>query len=404
MPNFAYTARNERGKLIKGVMDTPDSAQVIEKLQTAGLYVTGVIEKKATNIKKFLDVFATPKQVSVAIFCREFATMINAGLPLLRAITLLIDHVEDKPLQNALKGVRDSIRSGSTLADAFRNYPRVFSELFVSSVAAGEAGGTLDLTLMRLADHMEKEVDLKNKVKAALTYPVILITATFIIIGIFMFFVLPRFIPLFIESKVPLPLPTLVIYNLGNLLHAHGIIILFWAILAIVGFITSIRTKKGRLRFDRFKIKMPILGKVIRNVEAARFSATLETLIVSGVPLLRSMELLYRIANNRMVALLIDNIQNSVKSGDTISEPISKSDVFPPMVADMIAVGEETGKLDEMLTKISDFFTREVENTTKKLAAILEPMLLLFMGFVVIFIALSVLLPMFKMVQVLKQQ
>ena len=404
MPNFAYTARNERGKLIRGVMDTPDKAQVIEKLQSAGLYVTGVIEKRATNIRKFLEVFAVPKQVSIAIFCREFATMINAGLPLLRAITLLIDHVEDKPLQNALKGVRDSVRGGSTLADAFKNYPRVFSELFVSSVAAGEAGGTLDLTLGRLADHMEKEVDLKNKVKAALTYPVILISATMIIIGIFMLFVIPRFIPLFLESKVPLPLPTLIIYKLGNFLHAHGIIIIIWAVLSGVGFGTYIRTPKGRLNFDRFKINMPIFGKIIRQVEAARFSATLETLIISGVPLLRSMELLYRIATNKVVALLIDNIQNSVQSGDTISEPISKSDVFPPMVADMLAVGEETGNMEEMLTKISDFFIREVENTTKKLASVLEPILLLFMGSVVVFVALSILLPMFRMVQVLKQQ
>ena len=404
MPNFAYTARNERGKLIRGVMDTPDKAQVIEKLQSAGLYVTGVIEKKATNIRKFLEVFAVPKQVSIAIFCREFATMINAGLPLLRAITLLIDHVEDKALQNALKGVRDSVRSGSTLADAFKNYPRVFSELFVSSVAAGEAGGMLDLTLKRLADHVEKEVDLKNKVKAALTYPIILITATVIIIGIFMFFVLPRFIPLFLESKVPLPLPTLIIYKLGILLHSYGIIILIWAVLSSVGFGTYIRTPKGRLKFDRFKINMPIFGKIIRQVEAARFSATLETLIISGVPLLRSMELLYRIATNKVVALLIEDVQNSVKGGNTISEPISKSDVFPPMVADMLAVGEETGNIEEMLTKISDFFIREVENTTKKLASILEPILLLFMGSVVVFVALSILLPMFRMVQVLKQQ
>ena len=404
MPNFAYTARNERGKLIRGVMDTPDKAQVIEKLQSAGLYVTGVIEKRATNIMKFLEVFAVPKQVSIAIFCREFATMINAGLPLLRAITLLIDHVEDKPLQNALKGVRDSVRGGSTLADAFKNYPRVFSELFVSSVAAGEAGGTLDLTLGRLADHMEKEVDLKNKVKAALTYPVILISATMIIIGIFMLFVIPRFIPLFLESKVPLPLPTLIIYKLGNFLHAHGIIIIIWAVLSGVGFGTYIRTPKGRLNFDRFKINMPIFGKIIRQVEAARFSATLETLIISGVPLLRSMELLYRIATNKVVALLIQNIQDSVRSGNTISEPISNSDVFPPMVADMLAVGEETGNMEEMLTKISDFFIREVENTTKKLASVLEPILLLFMGSVVVFVALSILLPMFRMVQVLKQQ
>ena len=404
MPNFAYTARNERGKLIRGVMDTPDKAQVIEKLQSAGLYVTGVIEKKATNIRKFLEVFAVPKQVSIAIFCREFATMINAGLPLLRAITLLIDHVEDKALQNALKGVRDSVRSGSTLADAFKNYPRVFSELFVSSVAAGEAGGMLDLTLKRLADHVEKEVDLKNKVKAALTYPIILITATVIIIGIFMFFVLPRFIPLFLESKVPLPLPTLIIYKLGILLHSYGIIILIWAVLSSVGFGTYIRTPKGRLKFDRFKINMPIFGKIIRQVEAARFSATLETLIISGVPLLRSMELLYRIATNKVVALLIQNIQDSVQGGNTISEPISKSDVFPPMVADMLAVGEETGNIEEMLTKISDFFIREVENTTKKLASVLEPILLLFMGSVVVFVALSILLPMFRMVQVLKQQ
>ncbi len=404
MPNFVYTARNERGKLIRGVMDTPDKAQVIEKLQSAGLYVTGVIEKRATNIMKFLEVFAVPKQVSIAIFCREFATMINAGLPLLRAITLLIDHVEDKPLQNALKGVRDSVRSGSTLADAFKNYPKVFSELFVSSVAAGEAGGTLDLTLGRLADHMEKEVDLKNKVKAALTYPVILISATMIIIGIFMLFVIPRFIPLFLESKVPLPLPTLIIYKLGNFLHAHGIIIIIWAVLSGVGFGTYIRTPKGRLNFDRFKINMPIFGKIIRQVEAARFSATLETLIISGVPLLRSMELLYRIATNKVVAILINNVQNSVQSGDTISEPISKSDVFPPMVADMLAVGEETGNMEEMLTKISDFFIREVENTTKKLASILEPILLLFMGSVVVFVALSILLPMFRMVQVLKPQ
>jgi type IV pilus assembly protein PilC len=404
MPNFAYTARNERGKLIRGVMDTPDKAQVIEKLQSAGLYVTGVIEKKATNIRKFIEVFAVPKQVSIAIFCREFATMINAGLPLLRAITLLIDHVEDKPLQNALKGVRDSVRSGSTLADAFKNYPRVFSELFVSSVAAGEAGGMLDLTLKRLADHVEKEVDLKNKVKAALTYPIILITATVIIIGIFMLFVIPSFIPLFLESKVPLPLPTLIIYKLGILLHSYGIIILIWAVLSSVGFGTYIRTPKGRLKFDRFKINMPIFGKIIRQVEAARFSATLETLIISGVPLLRSMELLYRIATNKVVALLIEDVQNSVKGGNTISEPISKSDVFPPMVADMLAVGEETGNIEEMLTKISDFFIREVENTTKKLASVLEPILLLFMGSVVVFVALSILLPMFRMVQVLKQQ
>lgn len=385
-------------------MDTPDKSQVIEKLQSAGLYVTGVIEKKATNIMKFMEVFAVPKQVSIAIFCREFATMINAGLPLLRAITLLIDHVEDKPLQNALKGVRDSVRSGSTLADAFKNYPKVFSELFVSSVAAGEAGGTLDLTLGRLADHMEKEVDLKNKVKAALTYPVILISATMVIIGIFMLFVIPRFIPLFLESKVPLPLPTLIIYKLGNFLHAHGIIIIIGAVLSGVGFGTYIRTPKGRLNFDRFKINMPIFGKIIRQVEAARFSSTLETLMISGVPLLRSMELLYRIASNKVVAILIDNVQNSVRNGDTISEPISKSDVFPPMVADMIAVGEETGNMEEMLTKISDFFIREVENTTKKLASILEPILLLFMGSVVVFVALSILLPMFRMVQVLKQQ
>jgi type IV pilus assembly protein PilC len=334
----------------------------------------------------------------IVIFTRQFSTMINAGLPLVQALSILSEQSENPVLKDITRQVVYDVESGNTLADAMRKHPKAFNELYVNMVAAGEAGGILDTILLRLAVFIEKNDQLVRKVKGAMIYPMVIMSVAGVAISALLFFVIPTFERMFKEAGVPLPVPTRIVIAMSAFLQAY------WWALGIGGFVASRmfktwhKTPGGTMAVDKLMLKVPILGDVVRKSAVSRFTRTLGTLISSGVSILEGLEITAKTSGNRVVHDAIMESRASIAGGDTISAPLKKSKVFPPMVISMINVGEQTGGLDEMLTKIADFYDDEVDAAVGGLMAMMEPMMIVFLGIVVGGMVVAMYLPIFDMV------
>jgi type IV pilus assembly protein PilC len=329
--------------------------------------------------------------------------MIDAGLPLVQALEILSSQVESKTLSKTLQQVKVDVESGATYADALRKHPRVFTELYVNMVAAGEAGGILDTILNRLASYIEKAMKLKKKVKGAMVYPAVVTTIAIAVIAVIMVFVVPTFTQMFASLGGTLPLPTRMVVNLSNFIAGVGGLLTLGAIVAFVIFIVQIRrTEKGKHAVDKILLKLPIFGPLINKVSVAKFTRTLGTLVSSGVPILDGLEITAKTSGNKVVEYAIMDVRKGVMGGKTLAEPITKAKVFPPMVTHMIAVGESTGALDSMLSKIADFYDDEVDAAVNNLTASMEPMLMVFLGGAVGFIVVAMYLPIFKLITLIK--
>ena len=393
MPTFAYTARTMGGDLRSATIDAPSREDAVLQLRKLRLAVVKVDE----TVRKPKAPGRVPMK-DVVIFTRQFSTMINAGLPLVQALDILSKQSDNKALQQVTRAVVFDVESGTTVSDALARHPKVFTDLYVNMVAAGEAGGILDTILMRLATFLEKADALMRKVKGAMIYPAVISAVALICVTVLLWKVIPVFEGMFASVNLELPLPTRVVVGLSRFVNGY-----WWAVLAGgagAGFLVRqyYATPDGKLVIDRLMLKVPVLGDVLRKAAVSRFTRTLGTLIASGVSILDGLEITARTAGNRVVQDAILASRTSIAGGDTIAAPLAKSQVFPPMVISMIAVGEQTGGLDEMLTKIADFYDNEVDAAVGALLSLLEPLMIVVLGVVVGGMVIAMYLPIFDMI------
>ncbi len=402
---FKWTGKTLRGAIQSGEITADSREAVLATLRRQGIIPTNIAEvKKPSGIKLFGPKKQKVGDKDLAVFTRQFSTMFSAGIPIVQGIDILATQIENKTLGAILSQIKTDVETGVTLADALRKHPNIFDDLYVNLVAAGEAGGVLDTVLMRLAIHIEKTMKLKKKVKGAMIYPAIVTSVAALVVAIIMVWVIPIFSKIFSEMGVALPAPTRIVIGMSNFLAgAGGVIIL----IGIISFIFAVRkyrkTDRGRKDTDKFLLRMPVMGDLFRKVAVARFTRTLGTLISSGVPILDGLDICAKSAGNRVVEDIVMGVKKEVASGKTLTEPLSKSDVFPPMVVQMINVGESTGALDQMLSKIADFYDDEVDNAVTNLTTMLEPLMMVFLGTTIGFIVVALYLPIFKMGEVVSK-
>lgn len=397
MPAFTYTGRTRSGAPISGEMEAPDREAVIAQLRKQNIMTTAV-KPKSRNIQIKLPFGNKVKEKTVGIFTRQFATMIDAGLPLVQCLEILGTQQDNKVFQQVIFQLRTDVEGGSTYAAALRKHPRVFSELYANMVEAGEAGGILDTILNRLATYIEKAASLKSKVKGAMIYPIAILVVAMAVVLILLLFAIPTFAKMFKEMGVPLPLPTRIVIALSNLLRATWYLMLGGFIGAFFGFRILYQRRKFRKQVHAVLLKVPLFGNLLRKVAVAKFTRTLGTLISSGVPILDGLDITARTAGNLVVEEAIMKTRASISEGKTISEPLKATGIFPPMVVQMIGVGEQTGALDSMLNKIADFYDEEVDTAVSNLTAMIEPVFIVVLGGIVGGVAVAMYLPIFKIV------
>ncbi|HEX7977741.1 MAG TPA: type II secretion system F family protein [Gemmatimonadaceae bacterium] len=395
MPAFTYTARALNGDLRTATIDAPSRDEVVAQLRRQRLNVVKIDEAaQAANKKKASGKISMR---DVVIFTRQFSTMINAGLPLVQALDILARQSENKALKEVTRAVVFDVESGHTVADALRKHPKAFTDLYVNMVAAGEAGGILDTILMRLATFLEKNDALVRKVKGAMIYPGVIMSVAAIAIVVLLLFVIPVFEKMFESVGMPLPLPTRVVISMSRFLQSFWWVVIGGFMFAGWSLKKYYATSDGKLAIDKMLLKMPVLGDVLRKSAVSRFTRTLGTLIGSGVSILDGLEITAKTAGNRVIQDAIMESRASIAGGETISAPLQKSAVFPPMVISMIAVGEQTGGLDEMLSKIADFYDEEVDAAVSGLLSLMEPVMIVFLGVVVGGMVVAMYLPIFDM-------
>ena len=395
MPMFEYTARSQTGQIQKGQMDVASKDDVTAYLRKNRLIMVNVREQPKQI--KFSMGGPRVKTRDIVIFTRQFATMINAGLPLVQSLNILASQTENKTLADVTKAVVYDVESGNTLADAFSKHPKAFSSLYVNMVAAGEAGGILDTILLRLATFLEKNDALVRKVKGAMIYPGVIISVAAIAICILLVFVIPTFQSMFSSAGLELPLPTRIVIGMSDFLIGYWWAILGMAAGAVFALKSYYATAAGRLQIDALMLKAPVLGDVIRKSAVSRFTRTLGTLVSSGVSILDGLEITAKTAGNSVIHDAVMESRQSIAGGETIAAPLEKSKVFPPMVISMIAVGEQTGGLDEMLSKIADFYDEEVDVAVSALLSLMEPAMIVGLGVIVGGMVIAMYLPIFDM-------
>lgn len=398
MATFVYEVIDSAGKTVRGRMDADSESAVLARLHEQRLHVLNVSESKAMFSVGANKAVGAPKLQSLVIFSRQFATMIDAGLSVLKCMDILEQQVKDLPLKQALGSVKKDVQGGVALGDSLGKHPNCFNKLYVNMVKAAELGGILDTILDRLATFLEKEMEIRQKVKSAMTYPVIVLCFAVGLMMAMFFFVLPTFRQIFDDMGVELPPMTKAMFAVSNFMVANWYFIIFSPFAGLFAFKKYVATPAGALNVDRLKLKLPIFGELILKLSVARFCRTFGTLLSSGVPMMRSMEIVAETAGNLVLTNAIVETKNALREGKRLSLPLMQSGLFPPMVTHMIDIGEETGRLSEMMVKVADFYDQEVDATVKALTSLIEPLLIVFLGVIVGFIVFSIMGPMFKLV------
>ncbi len=399
MPKFSYTGKSRDGKTTKGDIEAANESSAVAVLRRQGIQASKVkVAGKGLDMDLNIS-FLQPKITTkdIVVFTRQFATMIDAGLPLVQCLDILSSQQENKTFKAILTEVKEDVESGSTFADALKKHPKAFNDLYVNLVAAGEVGGILDTILNRLAAYIEKALKLKKQVKSAMTYPTTIVGIAFVVIAVILVFVIPAFEKMFADFGGALPMPTQIVINISNFIQDYIIVIIGGIFFAIFAFKKIYATEKGREKLDDFALKLPVFGILIRKVAVAKFSRTMATMISSGVPILDGLDIVSKTAGNKTVEKAINQVRVSISEGKTIAEPLKESGVFPPMVCQMIEVGEQAGAIDTMLSKIADFYDDEVDDAVGNLTAMMEPLLMLFLGTTVGGLVVAMYLPIFKM-------
>ncbi|MBX3168011.1 MAG: type II secretion system F family protein [Candidatus Eremiobacteraeota bacterium] len=404
MPTFVYEARDATGQLRKDTIEAANLRAATQRLQEQRMTVIQIKAKAAgagaDGIAGLLSRMKKVDEQALTVFSRQFATMINAGLAMVRCLDILSEQTEDKKLRETLIQVRRDVEGGSTLSNSLAKHPTVFSMLYISMVKAGEMGGVLDEVLERLAGFMEKDFALKKKVKSALTYPVVILLMASGIVFFLVTYILPTFVALFEGMSLALPLPTQILIAVTKGARNPAVMIPLLILLCVGGFLVGqyIKTPAGRKQYDMMKLNIPVFGLLNRKVAISRFCRTLGTLLSSGVPIMQALEIVGRASGNEIIAMTVTKVRESIREGESIASPLGASGMFPPMVTQMVAVGEETGNLDAMLSKIADFYDTEVEYMLASLTSMLEPIMIVGMGGIVGFIVISVFLPLYQLI------
>lgn len=396
MPTYKYEGKTLKGQMKKGNFEAPDEGAVRVYLRQQNIIPT----KITPTGKEFTISLPFKKKVqqrSIAIFTRQLATMIDAGLPLVQSLEILSIQQEQKLFKDIIRGIREDVEGGSTFAGALKKYPATFDDLYTNLVVAGEEGGILDNILLRLAGYIEKAEALKKKVKSAMIYPATIVGVAVIVVMILMIFVIPVFEDMFKGAGQTLPLPTLIVITMSKFIKKYVFIVI--PVFILIGFLIRryYKTENGRAVIDRLLLKLPVLGPLLQKISVARFSRTLGTLVSSGVPILDGLSIVSKTSGNKTIETAILNARSSIREGETIAEPLGRSGMFPPMVIQMISVGESTGALDSMLSKIADFYEEEVDVAVGNLTSLLEPFLMVFLGVVIGGVVISMYLPIFSM-------
>jgi type IV pilus assembly protein PilC len=396
MPYFAYTAIEPGGRTVRATVEAESESLILARLRDQSLYCVEIRQvRKAKNIQIGRR---RMKPKALVVFSRQFATMIDAGIPILRALEILASQTKDRTLKEAIEQVTTDVKGGATLNESLAKHPRVFSKLYVNMIRAAEVGGILDKILDRLAGFLEYEADIRGKIKSAMLYPVMVLAFSQIMLFVLFSFVLPRFKEIFTSMNVEMPPITAMLFGIGDFMQANWWVVLLGVGGVLVGIRLWGRTPKGRWQIDWIRIRFPLVGDLSLKMSVARFSRTFGTLISSGVPMMRSLEIVGETLGNVVLAHAVTATAHGIREGQKLSAPMAASGLFPSMVTHMIDIGEESGRLSEMLVKIGDFYDSEVESTVKGLTSMIEPMLIIFLGGIVGFIAISVMMPIFQLV------
>ncbi len=400
---FEYKVRDQSGKLIEGKLEGDSLPLVVGKLREMGYLPVTVVQAGSQGMKTEIVIPGLSDRIKpkeVAVFSRQFATMVDSGLSISRSLGVLSAQVENKYLAAKIREIREDIEAGSTLSAALAKHPKVFDNLYVSMIQAGEVGGSIDQVLKSTASQLEKQVELRRKIRGAMTYPIVVVSVIALIFIAMMVIIVPIFKKLFATLGGKLPAPTLILISISNTLASWKSIIVIAVVIAlIVAFRYWINTDNGRLKWDGFKMKPPVFGPLVHKAVMSRFAATLSALLTSGVPVLEALDIVARASGNRVVSDAVIDIKESIRQGKPFAEPMRNHEVFPPLIIQMVEVGEQTGALDDMLLRVSDFYLNEVDQTVDNLTSILEPMLVVIMGVVVGSIIIALYLPMFDYIK-----
>lgn len=401
MATFVWEGKNSSGKVVKGQMEAKDIQAVFNALKSQRITPNAKkIKAKGQGLEMEIKIPGFGPKVKprdIVIFTRQFATMIDAGLPIVQALDILARQNENKAFKAVLIGVKESVETGATLADGLGRFPKAFDSLYVNMIAAGENGGILDVILDRLSHHMEKAMKLKREVKTAMIYPAVVVSAAAIVTSVLLIFVIPTFAELFSDFGSSLPLPTQLVINLSNFFVANWYIIFGGLGISLSSFVRFSRTERGKEIIHPIALKLPVFGDIIRKVAVARFTRTLGTMVSSGVAILEALNICSRTAGNKVVEQEVQRARIAISEGKSMVEPLSDSVVFPPMVVQMIGVGESTGALDAMLQKIADFYEDEVDNAVGAMKQLIEPLMILVLGTIIGGLVIAMYLPIFKM-------
>jgi len=396
MPVYKYKAINESGKAVQGVIDADSPKSATEKLKRQGVFLSSLNEAKENKSRSF-NPFSGIKIAELAVTTRQFSTLISAGLPLEASLSALSEQTEDARLGQVLAEVRERVSEGSSLANALSEHKNVFSDLYINIVRAGEASGTLDIVLLRLADFLETQAALTSKVRGALIYPMFMFFIGGGVLFFTMTYVIPRIAKLFEESSSSLPLMTLILIKISDFLNNYILFILLFVIILVFAAFRFNKTEKGQMFFDRLMLKVPVFGKLTSMVVISRFTRTLGTLLSSGIPLLDALEIGEAVMGNKVYGKTLQEVRVNVREGASLAQPLKESGVFPPLVTRMIAVGEQTGEMEAMLSKVADIYDQQVETMVATLTSLLEPVMIVIIGAVMAFIVFAVLLPIFNL-------
>lgn len=399
---YAYKVRDRKGKVVSGTMEGDDPKLVAQRLREMGMTPINV-SRASSGLKT--EIVLRPGHVdlkAIAIFCRQFATMVNAGLPILRCVAVLADQTESTELAKVLRRVRADVEAGASLTQAMGKHPKTFNNLLVAMIRTGETTGMLGETLTEMASQIEREVTLRGKVRSAMTYPVAVVGLVILILVAMLLVVVPQFRTLYGELGADLPLPTSILLALSGGFQRFWWIVFLASVAGAVGIRRWIRTPEGRARWDKLKISVPVLGPLFHKVAIARFSNTLAMLLRAGVPILQALDVVKETVNNRVVSSALDEVKGSVREGESISRPLGRHEVFPPMVVQMMAVGEDSGSVDEMMSKVADFYNEEVAATVDGLTSLIEPVLIVVIGIIVGGAVVSLYLPMFNIINLIQ--
>ncbi len=397
MPTFRYVAKESTGKTVSGTLEYSDKSNLIEALRKKDLVIISINEVA----KKRLGPSKKVKLEDIVIFSRQLATMVDSGIPLVQAMDILCEQIEEPNFKNVIATIRDDIEVGSSFSEALLKHPAVFSPLYINMVKAGESSGALDDILDRLASYLEKANTLQRKVKSSLIYPAVVIAMAFLITLVMLLKVIPTFKGIFGMLGGTLPLPTRVLILISDTLRDMFLYVVSVTGVALFLLRKYMQTPQGKAMFDRTILKLPVIGQLLRKVAVAKFTRTLATLVKSGVPILVSLEIVGKTSGNTVIEKALDDIRRSIKEGENIANPLAKSGVFPPMVVRMISVGEQTGELEKMLGKIADFYDDQVDAAVSGLTSLIEPLIIAFLGIVIGGIVIAMFLPVFKMTELL---